>query len=273
MKLKSVFLAELTNRELEHFLSEHHTVYIPVGATEQHGPHSPVSTDVLIPQEIARRVAERQGDALVAPALPYTLSYPHRGFAAEISLTIETFMATIRDLAIAFARAGFRRIVFLNGHYDNTYAIAYACAQAAEQLPEGARAFPFNYWDGLSAERLAGTTEGGRGLHAGDGEVSMIMAIRPDLIDRDQLDTQFPPFPTTRTQSPALHTAFFFSMPGSVHALTPTGTWGDATQATAAKGEQFLEWGVESVIDLMHDIERTFEALPHRPDHRRGTGA
>ena len=75
MKPKSVFLAEITNRELELFLKEHHTIYIPVGATEQHGPHSPVSTDVLIPQEIARRVAEKQGNALVAPALPYTLSY------------------------------------------------------------------------------------------------------------------------------------------------------------------------------------------------------
>ena len=78
MSIKSVFLAQITNRELELFLEKHHTVYIPVGATEQHGPHSPVSTDVLIPQEIARRVAEQQGNALVAPALPYTLSYPHR---------------------------------------------------------------------------------------------------------------------------------------------------------------------------------------------------
>ena len=50
--------------------------------------------------------------------------------------------------------AGFRRIVFLNGHYDNTYAIAYACANAADRLPKGVRAFPVNYWDGLSARRI-----------------------------------------------------------------------------------------------------------------------
>lgn len=264
MKPKSVFLAEITNRELEHFLKAHHTVYIPVGATEQHGPHSPVSTDVLIPQEIARRVAERLGNALVAPALPYTLSYPHRGFACEFSLSIETFMATIRDLAVSFARAGFKRIVFLNGHYDNTYAIAYACAQVAEQLPAGAKAFPFNYWDGLPAERWAQTTEGGRGLHAGAGEVSMILAIRPELIDRQFLNTEFPNFPDTKTKSPALHTAFFFSSPGSVHEMSRTGTWGDATKATAEQGEQFLQWGVQSVIDLMADIELTFKELPVR---------
>lgn len=264
MKPKSVFLAEITNRELELFLQNHYTIYVPVGAIEQHGPHSPVSTDVLIPQEIARRVAEKQGDALVAPALPYTLSYPHRGFACEFSLSIETFMATIKDLALSFARAGFKRIVFLNGHYDNTYALAYACAQAAEQMPEGAKAFPFNYWDGMGTEKWLQTTEGGKGLHAGEGEVSMIMAIRPELVDKEHLNTEFPNFPETRTKSPALHTAFFFSAPGSVYAMTKTGTWGDATKATAEKGEQFLQWGVQSVIDLMADIELTFKELPVR---------
>lgn len=264
MKPKSVFLAEITNRELELFLNEHHTLYVPVGATEQHGPHSPVSTDVLIPQEVARRVAEQEGNALVAPALPYTLSYPHRGFACEFSLSIETFMATIKELAISFARAGFKRIVFLNGHYDNTYALAYACAQAAEQLPEGAKAFPFNYWDGMTADQLAVSTEGGKGMHAGKGEVSMILAIRPELIDKEHLNTEFPNFPDTQTQSAALHTAFFFSAPGSVYEMSKSGTWGDATQATAETGEQLLEWGKESVIKLMADIEKTFEELPVR---------
>ncbi len=264
MKAKSVFLADITNRELNLFLREHHTIYIPVGATEQHGPHSPVSTDVLIPQEIARRVAEKQRNALVAPALPYTLSYPHRGFTCEFSLSIETFMATIKDLALSFAKAGFKRIVFLNGHYDNTYAIAYACAQAAEQMPEGAKAFPFNYWDGIPAEKWAEATESGLGLHAGKGEVSMILAIQPDLIDQEFLNTEHPSFPETKTHSPALHTAFFFSSPGSVYAMTQSGTWGDPTQATAEKGEEYLEWGVQSVIDLMDDIEKTFQELPVR---------
>ncbi len=264
MDPKSVFLADITNRELELFLTKHHTVFIPVGATEQQGPHSPVSTGVLIPQEIAKRVAEKQKDALVAPALPYTLSYPHRGFACEFSLSIDTFMATIRDLAISFARAGFKRIVFLNGHYDNTYAIAYACAQVADQLPEGAKAFPFNYWDGIPADRWSKMYEDGRGLHAGEGEVSMILAIRPDLIDREYLNAEFPNFPETKTKSPALHTAFFFSAPRSVYSMTKSGTWGDATKATAEKGEQFLQWGVQSVIDLMQDIETTFKELPIR---------
>ena len=58
----------MTNREVEAFLESHHTVIIPTGATEQHGPHGPLATDVLIPQEVARRVAPQIG-AVVAPPI------------------------------------------------------------------------------------------------------------------------------------------------------------------------------------------------------------
>ena len=264
MKPKSVFLAENTNLEIESFLQAHHTVFIPVGATEQHGPHSAVGTDIFIPQEIARRVCEKLGNALVAPALAYTLSYPHRGFTSEFSLTIETFMAVVRDLALSFGKAGFKRIVFLNGHYDNTYALAYACAQAAENLPEGAKAFPFNYWDGMTPEQASVMTEAGKGLHAGESEVSMLLAINPDLVDMALTNAEFPNFPETLTKSPALHTAFFFASPGSVYRMTKSGTWGDATKATAEKGERILESGVESVVNLLHDLELSFRELTLR---------
>jgi creatinine amidohydrolase len=264
MKPQSVFLAENTNLEIETFLQRHHTLYVPVGAMEQHGPHSAIGTDVFIPQEIARRVCERQGNALVAAPLFYTLSYPHRGFTSEFSLSIETFMAVIRDLALSFAKAGFKRIVFLNGHYDNSYALAYACAQIAERMPEGAKAFPFNYWDGLTPEQWGLMTENGKGLHAGEGEVSTLLAINPRLVDMEKTNAEFPSFPETITKSPALHTAFFFSAPGSVYRMSRTGTWGDATKATPAKGEKILEAGVQSVINLMADIEKTFKELPVR---------
>ncbi len=227
MKQKSVFLAENTNSEVESFLKTHHTIYLPVGAMEQHGPHSPVGTDVYIPQEIARRVCVQLGTALVAPPLTYTLSYPHRGFTSEFSLSIETFMAVVRDLALSFGKAGFKRIVFLNGHYDNTYALAYACAQAAERMPAGAKAFPFNYWDGMTSAQFGAMSEAGKGMHAGEGEVSMLLALNPNLVDMELANAEFPKFPET-------------------------------------KGEQLLQAGVDSVINLMKDIEKTFDELTIR---------
>jgi hypothetical protein len=75
---------------------------------------------------------------------------------------------------------------------------------------------------------------------------------------------EFPPFPETKTGSAAIHTAFFFTSPGSVYRITRSGTWGDATQATAEKGEKFLAWGVQSVLNLLEDVETTFARLPIR---------
>src|ERR1700750_387683 len=133
-KPPTVFLGEMTSPELEAFLGSHDTVIVPVGATEQHGPHGPLATDVIIPNEIARRIAPQIG-AVVAPPVSYALSYPHVGFTGLVHIRIPTFMALIEDLCVSLASIGFKRIVFLNGHFDNTYAIAYSCANAAERLP------------------------------------------------------------------------------------------------------------------------------------------
>src|SRR5437870_10653971 len=133
MKPPTIFLGEMTNPEVEAFLKTHQTVIIPTGATEQHGPHGPLLTDVLIPQEVARRVAPRIG-ALVAPPINYALSYPHVGFTGMVHIRIPTFMALVAALCASFAASGFRRIIFLHGHCDNTYAIGHRCAAAAAPM-------------------------------------------------------------------------------------------------------------------------------------------
>src|SRR5206468_1086425 len=154
MKPTTVFLGEMTSPEVEAFLKTSQTVIVPTGSTEQHGPHGPLLTDALVPTEVARRVAPRV-DAVVAPTINYSLSYPHTGFAGLVQIRIPTFMALIEDLCASLASVGFRKIVFLNGHYDNTYAIAYACAVARPRLPEGTLAFPINYWDGMTPAESA----------------------------------------------------------------------------------------------------------------------
>jgi creatinine amidohydrolase len=261
-KPPTVFLGEMTDREVARFLETHDTVIVPVGSTEQHGPHGPLLTDVLVPQEVARRAAPEVG-ALVAPSVPYALSYPHVGFTGVVHIRIPTFHALIEDLCVSFAAIGFKRIVFLNGHYDNTYAIAYACASAAERLPAGVRAFPINYWDGMTAEEAGEFFGPTTGLHANKGETSAVMAINPDLVDLDAANAEMPPFPEVANQAP-VHTAFFFSAPGSVYSASQSGTWGDATESTAAFGERYLSVVTRATIRVLDDIERTFAAMPPR---------
>ena len=262
MKPPTVFLGEMTNPEVEAFLADHATVIVPVGSTEQHGPHAPLSTDVLVPVEVARRIAPRIG-AVVAPSINYGLSYPHVGFTGVVHVRIATFMTLIEDICASLAAIGFRRIVFLNGHYDNTYAIAYACASAAERMPKGVRAYPLNYWDGMTPAESAEFFDPTNGLHANRGETSAVLAISPHLVDMERANDEMPAFPEVTNAAP-VHTAFFFSAPGSVHRATRSGTWGHGTQASREFGERYLETVVESTIRVLDDIERTERALPER---------
>jgi creatinine amidohydrolase len=262
MKPPTVFLGEMTDPEVQAFLQEHQTVIVPTGSTEQHGPHGPLLTDVLIPNEVARRVAPQVG-AVVAPAINYALSYPHVGFTGVVHIRIPTFMALIEDLCVSLASIGFRRIVFLNGHYDNTYAIAYACANAADRLPTGTVAFPINYWDGMTPAEAAECFDPATGLHANRGETSAVLAIDPALVDMDRANAEMPPFPEVTSPGP-VHTAFFFTAPGSVHRATQTGTWGDARDSTAEFGERYLAVMTQATIRMLDDIERTHVAMPPR---------
>ena len=143
MKPATVFMGEMTSPEVEAYMAragDAATVIVPTGSTEQHGPHGALLTDMLIAQEVARRAAPSVG-ALVAPSINYALSYPHVGFTGLVHIKVSTFMSLIEDLCHSLASIGFRRIVFLNGHYDNTYAIAYACATARSN-GSGSRGLP-----------------------------------------------------------------------------------------------------------------------------------
>ena len=106
MKPTTVFLGEMTNLEVEAFLREHDTVIVPTGSTEQHGPHGPLLTDVLVPTEVARRIAPVVG-AAVAPSINYGLSYPHDGFTGVVRLRIPTFEALVEDVCVSLATVGF----------------------------------------------------------------------------------------------------------------------------------------------------------------------
>src|SRR5262249_29050031 len=106
---QTVFLDELTEPEVaERIAAGKNFLLVPTGSTEQHGPHGPLGTDVIIPREVCRRVALDR-DALVAPPVPYGLAAGHRGFAGLAYLSAQTYLALIEDLIHSFVESGFRR--------------------------------------------------------------------------------------------------------------------------------------------------------------------
>ena len=117
------------------------------------------------------------------------------------------------------------------------------------------RAFPINYWDGFTAEDSAEYFGLEKGLHANAAETSAVLAINPALVDIDRANAEFPPFPKFTVNSGPVHTAFFFTTPGSVFSATRSGTWGDARDSYPELGERYLEAGVRSTIAVLDNIE------------------
>lgn len=258
--MSKVLWGEMTAREVEDRRKTVERIIVPCGSTEQHGGHLPTATDTLCVLEVARRVAERCS-ALVTPPLFFGLSYPHRGFPGTIELSLETYLRVIQDIALSLARGGWKKIIFLNGHYDNLYAIAYALAEVAPSFPEGTIAYTLSYWEGLSEEASQVFTESGRGLHAGKGETALCLAVCGNLVEKSGMETEF----LARSPLPSsVHVGYFLTHPGSLFRATVSGVWGDPLVATEEAGKILLEELVESCAKLIIEIETAFAVLPKR---------
>ncbi|GED99390.1 mycofactocin biosynthesis peptidyl-dipeptidase MftE [Gordonia crocea] len=189
-------------------------VLVPLGATEQHGPHLPLDTDTRVAVEVATRAAQRC-DALVAPAIGYGASGEHEGFPGTISIGSQV----LRDLLVEFGRSACRwapRILFVNGHGGNLSALADAVSLLR--------------YEGRDAAWFACAPTGGD-AHAGHTETSMLLSFAPQAVDTDAA--------VPGVTAPLPHIIDDLRRGGTV-AVSPTGILGDPTTATAEDGEQIM---------------------------------
>jgi creatinine amidohydrolase len=163
-------------------------VILPIGSTEAHGPHLPLSTDVIISEEMSRRAAERLSargiETLVLPAISYSVTDFSLDFPGTISIKKDTAAALIRDICISLYEQGARLIAIANSHLEPAHVASINEAiEAVKQKTGHAVAFPDKRrrrW----AEKL--TEEFRRGdCHAGSYETSLLMAARPELVRED----------------------------------------------------------------------------------------
>jgi creatinine amidohydrolase len=253
MTRETVFLDEMTDPEVAAYLDSGELVLIPTGATEQHGPHGPLGTDVIIPREVCRRVAGEMG-ALVAPPLAYGISAGHRGFRGLAYVRPSTFMSLVRDLVLSLAEAGFRRIVFINGHYTNFPAINLACFEVHDKLPQGTHAYAMSYWDALGPEEAEAYLSLSTGLHANIGETSAVMAVRPELVKLDRAVEGWPNFPEFHGPAMATIFAYFETRPASTYRSLPEGVWGDPRGSSAELGETYYQQITAAVCRVIEDV-------------------
>ncbi len=188
---QNLLLEHMTWNEAQAALGDHRLLIIPTGATEQHGPHLPLGTDAIVTFELARRVARRHG-SVVAPAMYYTArSSPRSGgggrsFPGSTGVTGQTLIAIVRDVTSEFFRSGFRRIAYLNGHYENSQLVYEALAEVIEPYQKTCKAIMVNWWEQIRPEDIGqifgGDFPGWEAEHAGVAETSLMEELRPDLV-------------------------------------------------------------------------------------------
>lgn len=183
-------LSEMTFEEAQHAADEGAVALLPAGATEAHGPHLPLSTDVVISETAARRaVGMLRGERIAAVVLP-PLAYAVTEFAADfggtISLPLETATMMARDVILGAARAGFAGVVVCNAHLEpgNLKALKDAVAAAGEA---GVKAVFPDVTRKPHALRLGEEFKSGA-CHAGSYETSLVLAADPFLVRSDVVE-------------------------------------------------------------------------------------
>jgi creatinine amidohydrolase len=256
---RRIVLSECTLGDVEAQLRDSPKVIIPVGSTEQHGPHAPFGTDSILATEVSMRLARRI-NALVAPTLAYGISGDHRGYAGVPFVSPQTLAALVQDVLLSLAGGGFREIIFVNGHYTNSIALSAAIMEVGDKLPAGTIAFPFNYWDALPPDQLAEYLSAEVGLHANIGETSAVLAVDQSLVKLDLAVREYPSFPVKPT--PAMVAAYFFSARGTLPRASRSGVWGDPSGSSAELGRRYLAQIEEASVSFVENVESLFRAFP-----------
>jgi creatinine amidohydrolase len=228
-------MADMSWPELKDYLARDDRVILPLGATEEHGPHLGLGTDFIEAEAIACGAGEVTGVA-VAPTLNYGMSHALMGFPGTLSLRPTTLISIIEDLFRSFHLHGFRRVLVVNGHGGNTPAIMSAVQVVSQDLTN-LRVKNFEWWNDAEAYRVVTEMMGEQaGSHASAGETAFMLAVRPRGVKLSRLTGRDAPVKPSRE----LTTVQTFSQ------KYPDGIMGlDPQNATRAAGEALLKKSIE----------------------------
>jgi creatinine amidohydrolase len=233
------FWNELTHGQ---FLSEGKNTKIAVlvtGSLEAHGRHLPLGTDSLLPEYLAKHIAENT-NALVLPTIPLGDSWIFNQFEGTISVRPKTLIDFYTDIMKGVFIHGFKYIIALNGHGGNAPHLESAARLATKKGEHVV--IIVNWWRDLAKEVKNEILETPAG-HAGEDETSEMLFIRPNLVDM-----------------PSAHPARVRTKYRVVSAwyreeLYPKATYGDPTKATSEKGKTIMEHAKQEIIKLIEELE------------------
>ncbi len=217
-------------------LSECDIALLPVGSTEQHGPQNPLGTDHLIAYALAKEAAQRC-DVLCLPVIPFGVSSHHRHFPGTISVSPSSLRSYVRDVLLSLYHNNIRKVVIVNGHGGNLYALL----EVARELRESRKVFVaiFQWWHAIKGKYPL-EEEG----HAAALETSLNLYLHGSLVDRERITDEVP------SEGP-LGGVNGVYIPWETKDFTKSGVMGVATTATADKGKEVFEIALDQLCLLI----------------------
>jgi creatinine amidohydrolase len=261
-----MYLADEAWPDLEAYFESESLALVPLGSTEQHGPHLPESTDHVIAESLAREAAARSG-YLCTPTVNVGISQHHRQFPGTMWVSPETFRAYVRELTENLTYHGIDRVVYVNAHGGNVDALR----EVAKELHAAETCYALEWMWNESIPDLVDDLFAHNGPHGGPKETAMLQHLT-DLVHDDRLadarDGGIPDFDAyvagetdTGGRPPMVNGArtFFDARDNS-----DNGVFGDQTDATAGKGEQLFEAATEQLVELCEWLaaQESKELLP-----------
>jgi creatinine amidohydrolase len=247
-------LADLRAPQVEELITSHSIFVQPLGAVEQHGPHLPFNTDLVVADRVASAAVERVGEELdvwLLPPLAYTKSNEHAWSAGTIWLSATTLLAVLDDIGRCVATTPARKLVFFNGHGGNSALVGVANREI--RLAHGLMTFLAH--PGVPADQGGSSPadELGMGIHGGTDETSIMLHLAPELVDMSTATRNVP-------ESLAGNRYVRFGGPVGFGWLSndfgSDGHIGDPTPATAARGQMLFDAAVDAFCEALAEVVR-----------------
>lgn len=242
-----MILSDVTSEEIARELKNTEVAILPVGAIEQHGPHLPLSSDVLVPVEVAKLIAAKLR-AIVIPAVMFGNSGWMMDWPGTIALRNETLIEVVKDICTSLEKHGIKLIVIINGHDGNIGALEIVSDFVRDHLR--AKLAVVHWWR-IAREEINAISETHYGFHADEVETSVMMHVRPDLVKADRLVSDFPKFPKYVANFGGNEASLSISYSRK---FLRYGVIGDATKASAEKGRQIIEAVVINTVKLIEAV-------------------
>jgi creatinine amidohydrolase len=236
-------LSRMTWRDAKAAFATARVALVPIGSTEQHGPHMTLDTDSAIAEAFARRLGDALGgDAILCPTIRLGMSEHHLGFAGSLTLRAPTLLGLIEDVVESLAHHGMKRVLLVNGHGGNQDALRIAARQAARNGTSEVAAVMWAILAGdLIVDRAATTFHS----HACDIETSVALAIAPEVVLWDRIEPPSPPSPSALAEPRSR-----YDIPVPFEQWTANGAIGDPSRATKELGEEIVALALSRAVDF-----------------------